>query len=115
MARLRVVDIAGIGPLAGFNEYQARVVNVYLGTVSTAENAVPLAQETVCLLSANQDIWYKYGGTAAAPTSDVTSGGSIYLPVGERRFLLIDDPTILAISVVSPVVNTSVTALFWTE
>jgi len=114
MSVLRAIDIAGVGPLAGFNEYQARTANVYLGTVSTAENFAVADDEKIVLLSANQDIYYNFHGTAAAPTADATSAGSIYLPVGERRFLLVDDPSINNISVVSPVDNCEVTALVWT-
>ena len=97
------------GPFAAFNEFDA-VAKVASTAASTAENiAVPDEAQVVCLQS-DSDIWYEADATASIPSADAASGSSIYLPAGERRFVICQG--VSNISVISAS-TALVSALFW--
>lgn len=94
------------------NESEAVIQALFLAVAGTAESLTKTAGTNVVRIQADQDIWYEFGATAAAPTTEQTSGASIFLPAGQER-LISGIRSVAYISCVSGIANTSVNLLEW--
>ncbi|QDP48900.1 MAG: hypothetical protein Unbinned7794contig1000_44 [Prokaryotic dsDNA virus sp.] len=94
------------------NESEAVIQTLFLGTATTAESITLTADTNVARIQADQDIWYEFDATAAAPTTEQTTGSSIFLPAGQER-LISHLRGVTAISCVGGISNTSVNLLEW--
>jgi len=107
------------GAIYAPNEQDAVASALQLDTATTAESHTFATSDALKIIriQADQDIYYAFGATAAAPTDDDIAGASIYLPAGQERLIqLTPHPStgeLPYISCVSAVNETNVNILGW--
>ena len=98
-------------PVAFDNVGNGTVQNRLLGSASTAENIAVTSSSNAVRMRSNADFWCEFDATAAVPTGDETTGGSIFVPAGVSEYVQCSSVT--NISVVSATANAIVNAIFW--
>jgi hypothetical protein len=101
------------GALIGDNEAQS----LDTGAISSssggvAESATIPAGAKLVRLQANADFWYIFNATAVIPSGDDTSGASIYLPAGERRYIHFNGD-VDTLSVIAATTGPLINLVFW--